>query len=108
MPKRVEVGVVTSDKMAKTRRVTVSRLVRHRKYGKILRDRTVCIVHDGKEESHEGDTVEIQESRPRSKRKRWDLLRVVAKSTKVDVVALRAEARSQNKDGDGSDGENAR
>ena len=37
MPKNVSIGVVTSDKMAKTRRVEIPRLVRHPKYGKILR-----------------------------------------------------------------------
>ena len=46
MPKRVSIGVVTSDKMAKTRRVEIPRLVRHPKYGKILRRKTVCHVHD--------------------------------------------------------------
>ncbi|GAF73601.1 unnamed protein product, partial [marine sediment metagenome] len=40
MPKRVEVGVVTSDKTGKTRRVEIARLVKHPKYGKFLRRRT--------------------------------------------------------------------
>ena len=71
MPKRVEVGVVTSDKNAKTRRVEIPRLVRHPKYGKFIRRRTVCYVHDENNESAEGDTVEIVESRPLSKHKRW-------------------------------------
>ena len=52
--------------MAKTRRVEIPRLVRHPKYGKILRRKTVCHVHDEAEEAHVGDTVEIRESRPRS------------------------------------------
>ena len=67
MPKRVEIGVVTIDKAAKTRRVEIPRLVRHAKYGKILHRQTVCHVHDEKNESHEGDTVEIVECRPRSR-----------------------------------------
>ncbi|MCA9263554.1 MAG: 30S ribosomal protein S17 [Planctomycetales bacterium] len=90
MPKNVAVGVVQSDKMAKTRRVEIPRLVRHRKYGKFIRRKTVCYVHDENEESHVGDTVEIVESRPRSKTKRWDLQRVLSRSTAVDVAALRA------------------
>ena len=49
MPKRVEIGVVTSDKTAKTRRVEIPRLVRHAKYGKILHRKTVCHVHDENE-----------------------------------------------------------
>ena len=59
MPKRVAVGVVTSDKMAKTRRVEIPRLVRHPKYGKFIRRRTVCFVHDEENKSKAGDTVEI-------------------------------------------------
>ena len=59
-------GIVTRDKMAKTRRVEVQRLVRHPKYGKFVKRRTVCYVHDEQNESHLGDTVEIIESRPLS------------------------------------------
>jgi small subunit ribosomal protein S17 len=90
MPKRISVGIVTSDKTAKTRRVEIPRLVRHPKYGKILRRKTVCHVHDEAEEAHLGDTVEIRESRPRSKTKRWELVRVVSKSRAVDIAAMRA------------------
>lgn len=93
MSKRVAVGVVTGDKMQKTRRVEIPRLVRHAKYGKIIRRRTVCYVHDERNEAAIGDTVEIVESRPMSKLKRWDLVRVVEKSREVDVAALKA-ARS--------------
>jgi len=90
MPKKVAVGVVTSDKMAKTRRVEIPRKVKHPKYGKIIRKRTVCYVHDEQNESGVGDTVEIVESRPLSKLKRWELVRVVEKSRLVDVAALKA------------------
>jgi len=79
MAKRVAVGVVTSDRTAKTRRVEIPRLVRHPKYGKYLRRRTICYVHDEKNESHLGDTVEICECRPMSRLKRWELVRVVTK-----------------------------
>jgi small subunit ribosomal protein S17 len=77
--RRVAVGVVTSDKMNKTRRVEIPRLVKHRRYGKYIRRRTVCHVHDDQNESHVGDTVEIMESRPLSKTKHWRLVRVVSK-----------------------------
>jgi small subunit ribosomal protein S17 len=93
MPKRLEIGVVTSDKGAKTRRVEIPRLVRHAKYGKILRRRTVCHVHDENSESHRGDTVEIRECPPRSRLKRWELVRVVTKSRAVDIAGMRAAAR---------------
>src|SRR6476469_7112542 len=78
--RRVLEGIVTRDKMAKTRRVEVERLVRHAKYGKFVKRRTVCYAHDEKSESHLGDTVEIIESRPLSKLKRWELVRVVKKA----------------------------
>src|SRR3954447_21785873 len=77
--RRVAVGVVTSDKMNKTRRVEIPRLVKHPRYGKYIRRRTVCHVHDEQNESRTGDTVEIMESRPLSKTTHWRLLRVVTK-----------------------------
>lgn len=95
MPKRVSIGVVTSDRMTKTRRVEIRRKVRHPLYGKYVAQRTICYVHDDNEESAEGDTVEIIESRPLSKKKRWRLVRVVAKSTTVDVAALRAARKAE-------------
>jgi small subunit ribosomal protein S17 len=73
-------GVVTGDKTSKTRRVEVSRRVQHPKYGKFIKKRTVCYAHDEANESHLGDTVEIRESRPLSKTKRWTLVRVVTKA----------------------------
>lgn len=95
MPKKLSIGVVTSDRMAKTRRVEIPRLVRHAKYGKILRRKTVCHVHDEENEAQLGDTVEIRESRPRSKTKRWELVRVITKSQLVDIAAMRAAAREE-------------
>jgi len=78
--RRTAVGVVTSDKMNKTRRVEIPRLVKHPRYGKYIRRRTICHVHDEQNASQTGDTVEIMESRPISKTKHWLLLRVVTKA----------------------------
>ena len=78
--RRTLIGVVTRDKMDKTRRVDVERLVKHARYGKYIRRRTICHVHDEQNESHIGDTVEIMESRPISKLKHWRLIRVVRKA----------------------------
>ncbi|MBM3954465.1 MAG: 30S ribosomal protein S17 [Planctomycetota bacterium] len=94
MPKRVVIGTVTSASSRKTRRVEMPRVVRHNKYGRILHRRTVCHAHDENDESALGDTVEIIECRPRSRLKRWELVRVVAKSTAVDVASLRSGARA--------------
>ncbi len=94
MPKRIVTGIVTSDKMSKTRRVEINRLVKHTKYKKYVRRRTVCYAHDENNESGAGDRVEIIESEPLSKLKRWRLVRVLEKSTEVDVAALRAAHKS--------------
>src|SRR4051812_16673368 len=93
MAQKTEIGVVMSDKCAKTRRVEIPRLVKHPKYGKFLRRKTVCHVHDENNESHQGDTVEITECLPKSRLKRFQLVRVVKKSQAVDLAALRAAAK---------------
>ena len=56
------------------------RLVKHPRYGKYIRRRTVCHVHDEQNESRQGDTVEIMETRPLSRTKHWRLVRVVTKA----------------------------
>ena len=78
--RRLAVGVVVSDKMSKTRRVELPRLEKHPRYGKYIKRRTICYVHDEANESHVGDKVEIAESRPMSKLKRWRLVRIVTKA----------------------------
>lgn len=75
--RKTATGIVTSDKMDKTRRVEVQRLVRHPKYNKYIKRRTICYVHDAENQSRVGDTVEIMETRPLSKLKHWRLVRVV-------------------------------
>jgi small subunit ribosomal protein S17 len=85
--RRVEVGVVTSDKMNKTRRVEIPRLVKHPRYGKYIKRRTICHVHDEANESHKGDMVEIMETRPLSKTKHWRLVRIVTKAPVLTATA---------------------
>ncbi|HEY1066988.1 MAG TPA: 30S ribosomal protein S17 [Pirellulales bacterium] len=80
MPARKFIGVVAGDKTNKTRRGEIPRLVKTAKYGKIIKKRTICYAHDENNESHIGDTVEIQECRPLSKLKHFELVRIVAKS----------------------------
>ena len=93
MPKQIETGIVTNDKTAKTRRVEIPRLVKHPRYGKYVRRKTICYAHDENNESHLGDLVEIIESRPMSRMKRWALVRVVEKGQMLDMAAMRAAAR---------------
>jgi small subunit ribosomal protein S17 len=88
---RVVTGIVTRDKMNKTRRVEIQRLVRHPKYGKFVKQRTVCYTHDEANDSHLGDTVEIRESRPLSKLKRWTLVRVITRAPSRTVANLEGQ-----------------
>ncbi len=92
--RRVEVGIVTSDKMNKTRRVEIPRLVKHSRYGKYIRRRTICKVHDETNASKKGDTVEIMETRPISKTKNWRLVRVVVQAATVEPVAAEKPAEA--------------
>src|ERR1700682_3783730 len=85
--RRTLIGVVTRDKTSMTRRVEIPRLVKHRRYSKYIKRRTICYVHDEKNESRKGDTVEIMESRPLSKLKHWRLVRVVTKAPEQAVAA---------------------
>src|SRR6266550_5684083 len=78
-------GVVASDKGDKTIKVVVNYQMRHEKYGKYLKRRTVLHAHDEKNEAREGDTVELAECRPLSKTKHHRLLRVVTKSPEKAV-----------------------
>ena len=89
------IGVVTSDKMNKTRRVEIPRLVKHPRYGKYISRRTICHVHDEKNESHIGDTVEIMETRPLSKTKNWRLVRIVTKAPAAPAAGRGARPPEQ-------------
>src|ERR1700676_2036766 len=91
--RRVEIGVVTRDKMDKTRRVEIPRLVKHPRYGKYIKRRTICKVHDETNESRTDETDEIMESRQLSKTKNWRLVRVVKKAPQLATAAsIAAEA----------------
>ena len=75
--KRKLVGVVIGDKMDKTRVVIVERRLAHAKYGKYMTRRAKYKAHDEKNEYHVGDRVEIIESRPLSREKRWRVERLI-------------------------------
>src|SRR5262245_906567 len=85
--RRLEVGVVTSDKMNRTRRVEIPRLVKHARYSKYIRRRTICYVHDEENQSRVGDLVEIMETRPLSKTKNWRLVRIVTQAPRGTTPA---------------------
>ncbi|MEA3310300.1 MAG: 30S ribosomal protein S17 [Chloroflexota bacterium] len=67
------VGVVASNKMDKTVVVRVERHYRHKLYQKVVSSAKKYMAHDEENACHIGDEVRIVESRPRSRRKRWDV-----------------------------------
>jgi small subunit ribosomal protein S17 len=73
-------GVVTSDKMDKTVVVTVTTTKRHPIYGKVMRLERKFKAHDEKNECHLGDRVEIIESKPISRTKRWAVVSVLERA----------------------------
>jgi small subunit ribosomal protein S17 len=81
--RRVIVGTVTSTVMDKTVTVTVIRRVRDRRFHKFLTNRVKYHVHDEHNACKVGDLVEIIETRPMSKTKRWRLLKTITKSVEA-------------------------
>jgi small subunit ribosomal protein S17 len=76
-------GTVVSDKMEKTVVVAVERKVRHEVYGKTQRKTSKFVAHNENNEAKVGDRVNISESRPLSRRKRWVVTQVVEKASAV-------------------------
>ena len=83
---REVVGEVISNKMDKTIVVEVARRVRHPQYLKVVTKYKKFYAHDEKREAGVGDRVRIVESRPLSKLKRWRLVAVVDKATRIEKV----------------------
>ena len=82
--RRIIVGTVTSSNMDKTATVTVIRRVRDRRFHKFLTRRVKYHVHDEHNTAKVGDVVEIVESRPMSKTKRWRLLSTLSRASEVE------------------------
>ncbi|HEY5531059.1 MAG TPA: 30S ribosomal protein S17 [Candidatus Anoxymicrobiaceae bacterium] len=78
--RKVRVGKVVSDGMDKTIVVAVETLVRHPLYGKTIKRTTKLYAHDEENQCGVGDVVEVMETRPLSKTKRWRLVSVVEKA----------------------------
>jgi small subunit ribosomal protein S17 len=74
MPRRLLKGTVVSDKCDKTVTVMVERRVTHPLYGKVVRKRRKYAVHDEQNACKVGDMVTIQESRPHSRTKTWEVV----------------------------------
>jgi len=80
--RKVMRGIVVSDKMAKTRVISVDHVVSHAFYNKTLRRNHKFYAHDEANESKSGDLVEITSTRPLSALKRWRVSRIVEKASK--------------------------
>lgn len=78
--RKVRFGLVTSNKMDKTIVVKVERRVKHPIYGKYVKKSSKFVAHDENNECGIGDTVQIMETRPLSKRKRWRLTKIVERA----------------------------
>lgn len=92
--RKVFVGVVVSDKMDKTVVVAVDRLARHPLYKKVVRRTSKFYAHDEHNECRVGDIVEIMETRPLSKLKRWRVVRIIQRA-KVPLPVAREEVAEE-------------
>lgn len=77
-------GTVVSNKMEKTALILVERLTKHQIYGKYIRRRSKYMAHDPQNKCRIGDQVRIVESRPLSKRKRWQVMEILTKGNVED------------------------
>ena len=79
--KRTKVGVVVSNKMQKTVVVAVENLVKHGMYQKYIKRTNKFLAHNEDPAVNVGDRVIIEETRPLSKRKRWNVREVLEKAS---------------------------
>jgi len=73
-------GIVVSDKMQKTIVVSIQELVQHKLYKKSVKRTVKFFAHDENNDAHIGDKVQIMETRPLSKLKRWRLVQIHEKA----------------------------
>ena len=78
--RKTRVGTVVSDKMNKTVVIAIEDNVKHPKYGKIIKRTLKVHAHDKAEICGVGDRVEIMETRPLSKTKRWRVVEIIEKA----------------------------
>jgi len=73
-------GIVVSDRMNKTIAIELTRTMRHPEYNRIVRRRSKLYAHDENNECGIGDLVQVMETRPLSKMKRWRLVKILEKA----------------------------
>ena len=84
--RKTRVGMVVSDKMDKTVVVAIIDNVKHPLYKKIVKRTVRLKAHDEKNECRVGDRVEVMETRPLSKDKRWRVIEIIEKADRKSVV----------------------
>lgn len=88
-------GLVVSDAMDKTIAVGVERTFRHPRYGKVIRKTEIFKVHDENDRARIGDLVEIMETRPLSKTKRWRLVSILRAAPRAGEPPAAAPAAEE-------------
>ena len=78
--RKVRSGRVTSSASDKTITVTIDRTFRHPLYSRVVRSKKKLYVHDENNDAKTGDIVEVMETRPLSKKKRWRLTKIVERA----------------------------
>ena len=86
--RKTQIGFVSSRSGDKSIKVTVAYKTPHPLYQKVVNRQTVLHVHDEKNETRVGDKVEVMETRPLSRLKRWRVLAVIQKGVTTDAVAI--------------------
>ena len=86
--RKTQIGFVTSRSGDKSVKVTIAYKTPHPLYHKVVNRQTVLHVHDEKNETKVGDKVEVMETRPLSRLKRWRIVSIVQKAITTDAVAI--------------------
>jgi len=86
--RKTQIGFVSSRSGDKSIKVTVAYKTPHPLYHKVVNRQTVLHVHDEKNETAVGDKVEVMETRPLSRLKRWRVISVLQKAVTTDAVAI--------------------
>ena len=87
--RNIEEGIVISDVRKKTITVEIKRMLKHARYGKYLKRSTHLHAHDENNEAKKGDRVEVIETRPISKQKRWRLVRVIERAAVLGQLDIK-------------------
>ena len=86
--RKTQIGFVSSRSGDKSIKVTVAYKKPHPLYQKVVNRQTILHVHDEKNETKTGDKVEVMETRPMSRLKRWRVLSIIQKAVAADGTAI--------------------